>query len=443
VDQLALPAIAIPLTTPPVAVLMPCKRELRPSPLGDRDAAQARNPLRSAARFEHQGICPKRGEFATMIGKAPPSIIITLLFAVTSVCSAEQKIDIKGFYPGMDVRLIKPPIGFRCDFTFPRSQILYQIGCSNQAGDSHERFEIKITDVLDPAVVWRVTYLFQAQTDFDTLVDQISTTYNSPATGVRTIRDDEITEILRDMWFRNGFIVWNLVDKVYLALTKWQDNVPLPEPHSNLNAPMWILTVWDNNLVEKNEVARQTASKQLAPSPLAPSPAVPNSSPASSKTDILGFKTGTTIEELMAKVAADKLSCGYLKTTDDWGNTFICFPNQTNRNENLRFAFTKTLQPNVVRQIRYQFQNGSIPADMAASVVDQFKPKRETNRPFGGLTEWEYDLDGGLRLDLVKTARPGDPADNWEMSLENPRLQQLDQQEAIEKQRRANPPRRF
>ena len=164
--------------------------------------------------------------------------------------------------------------------------------------------------------------------------------------------------------------------------------------------------------------------------PNAPSPSVP------SKTDILGFKLGMTIDELRAKVDRDKLNCGILKNPDDWGHTTICFPNPTNRNENFRFAFTQHMEPKVVRRLQYQFQSRSLDGDLINSVAQQFKPQSVSS----GMREITFNLGGGLQLELVKTGRPNDPPGNWEMSLTDPKWQQLDGQAGINKHRLENPP---
>jgi hypothetical protein len=70
---------------------------------------------------------------------------------------------------------------------------------------------------------------------------------------------------MRDIEFRNQFMVWNLVGKIYLAVT--QDSTSSVTQSGLTNVPSWLLSVWDRDLLEKNEHTRKDMEKSQNPIP--------------------------------------------------------------------------------------------------------------------------------------------------------------------------------
>jgi hypothetical protein len=178
-------------------------------------------------------------------------------FILAGSCNAQQKVDIQGFYPGMDMSLLgqtlPPPLRSTCIVSQIDDQ---RFSCGSDT--THQSFEFYSASALSPPVVWRVTYRFQAATDDNALISNISSTYKKERM-TNYVGQRELEVILTDRWFSNGVVVWRLTDRILLALTR-RESVPG-------GTATYLLTVWDSQLDQQNKIAIEDLNKKNAPVP--------------------------------------------------------------------------------------------------------------------------------------------------------------------------------
>jgi hypothetical protein len=178
--------------------------------------------------------------------------------------SAQQKVDIKGFYPGMDIRLIAQtvPSDFHC----------FDIRCNTP--DDRQQFTFAVAEALSPPVLWGVSYRFAAAADDNAVISQISSAYKKealdnvkePQIDFSDVnpdgRGDPIVPQINNLPGR--IAVWRLTDSIYLILIHGGLSMSF---QGGPQLPQWGLVVFDFRLKQQNLIAEKARIKTLLPTP--------------------------------------------------------------------------------------------------------------------------------------------------------------------------------